>query len=935
MANLQTTIELIFQGIDNASEVSNSVGKSLKGLNDTVDSITSPLADFAGSVAVVQGALVALTGVIGTLAYKESVEFQKGLLDLQKQMNDGEGDAKSYASALEALAVRYGTNANELVKSAADFKAGGYDIQTSIQLVKQSLDLMIAGDVSAAQATDIMKRSLAGFQIAAPDASKEAAHLAEVLNRVADVANSDFDQIALAFADLAPIAKLTGLNFEEVASVLSVVIDRTGSGSEAANSLKSVFLSLISPSKEAAEVMETLGVKFDAAGKPMGSVKEIIAGLVPVFGKMTDEQKLQTAAVLAGKEQASAFVSVLGDWKTGLERTQIALANTGSTIEKEVTTRLGSADAAINSSNEAFRQLLRVLGDEIQINTTGVIRGLGELAIAFKGVIEAGKLDPLFNLLRPQLAAVEELFRTTAKNLPAAFEGLKFDSLVNALNTLGEKAKGALEALLGPIDLSTVDGLRESLQRVIDLLAGLTNVTAGELGGLAPFLAGIREMAMAFKDATPEAQGLIGNLLGLSVGFQGISGMVGDAALVFLAFGDKLKALPALLAAFGAELGAIQTLAASGSIAAGLGAAGIAGAVGVLAFELTRLSGMDNVLNDVLAPDAVFGKGATLGTIIADLAENLGLLGGAAEKPQPPISELSKELDRNIEASQKSRTEINAWMDAQEAAAKVPADTTKEIEKLTASYAAAGYQYDATTGQIRAMASEEFQRKVQLSDLRETFLAAQRDQTGYVGSVKDGVVTYTQWGNALSGAKKKTEDLGDTLKNKTAKDILEATKVANDFQAKMEQIASNERIKNIEAVVSIKTEALKADAERVKATFESIDNTVSSTGDLLGSLFGAFNTATSNWDKAKIEDQIALENKRRQDALELQKKLAEAEIERIQAQTESLNRGDALIKIEGSGLKPELEAFMWKILSLIRVRANAEFSQYLLGVASP
>ncbi len=64
MANLQTTIELIFQGIDNASEVSNSVGKSLKGLNDTVDSITSPLADFAGSVAVVQGALVALTGVI-------------------------------------------------------------------------------------------------------------------------------------------------------------------------------------------------------------------------------------------------------------------------------------------------------------------------------------------------------------------------------------------------------------------------------------------------------------------------------------------------------------------------------------------------------------------------------------------------------------------------------------------------------------------------------------------------------------------------------------------------------------------------------------------------------------------------------------------------------------------------------------------------------
>jgi uncharacterized lipoprotein YddW (UPF0748 family) len=196
-------------------------------------------------------------------------------------------------------------------------------------------------------------------------------------------------------------------------------------------------------------------------------------------------------------------------------------------------------------------------------------------------------------------------------------------------------------------------------------------------------------------------------------------------------------------------------------------------------------------------------------------------------------------------------------------------------------------------------------------------------------------VTYRNLEQQFGKTKDAAAKMGETLVTKTAKDILEATKVANDFQVKMEQIASNERIKNIEAVVSIKTEALKADAERVKATFASIDNTVSSTGELLGSLFGAFNAATSNWDKAKIEDQIALENKRRQDALELQKKLAEAEIERINAQTASLNRGDALIKIEGSSLKPELEAFMWKILSLIRVRANAEFSQYLLGVASP
>lgn len=74
-----------------------------------------------------------------------------------------------------------------------------------------------------------------------------------------------------------------------------------------------------------------------------------------------------------------------------------------------------------------------------------------------------------------------------------------------------------------------------------------------------------------------------------------------------------------------------------------------------------------------------------------------------------------------------------------------------------------------------------------------------------------------------------------------------------------------------------------------------LDTTISSTGDLLGGLFDNFTQADSLRDKFAIEDQIDLENKRRQESLDLQKKLAEAEIERVQAQAEALQRGDALI----------------------------------------
>jgi len=59
------------------------------------------------------------------------------------------------------------------------------------------------------------------------------------------------------------------------------------------------------------------------------------------------------------------------------------------------------------------------------------------------------------------------------------------------------------------------------------------------------------------------------------------------------------------------------------TLAGSLGQLGLAAAVGVLAFELTRLSGLDELLNDVLAPDSIFGEGATLGTVFADIVENI------------------------------------------------------------------------------------------------------------------------------------------------------------------------------------------------------------------------------------------------------------------------------------------------------------------------
>ena len=119
---------------------------------------------------------------------------------------------------------------------------------------------------------------------------------------------------------------------------------------------------------------------------------------------------------------------------------------------------------------------------------------------------------------------IRDRFKTVAKNLPAAFEGVKFDGLLDSLGALKESARVALEALFGPVDLNTVEGLRAALQKVVDLVEGLVRVTAGELGGFTPFLNGIGALAKSFNDAESGTQGFIGTLLGLGVGINTAAG---------------------------------------------------------------------------------------------------------------------------------------------------------------------------------------------------------------------------------------------------------------------------------------------------------------------------------------------------------------------------------------------------------------------------
>jgi tape measure domain-containing protein len=240
-----------------------------------------------------------------------------------------------------------------------------------------------------------------------------------------------------------------------------------------------------------------------------------------------------------------------------------------------------------------------------------------------------------------------------------------------------------------------------------------------------------------------------------------------------------------------------------------------------------------------------------------------------------------------------------------------------------------------------------------LAGLKKTLasLKTEGDVQALIGDLSqrfsEGGISANQYAEQIKLTAKRLLELGDGFKinSKDAKAqedqirkneaaAQKAEEATRKYQLELEKLASNERIKNLELKINLNIAQLQADTERIKATFTSIDNTVKSTGDLLGDLFGLF----KNYDQLSfaairvIEQQIELENKRRQEALNLQKRLTDAQIEQMKARTRALDRSDALIKVDGAGLQPHLEAFMWEILKTIQVKVNQDGLEMLLGI---
>jgi TP901 family phage tail tape measure protein len=921
VADLQSIIKIIFSGDDQLSGTVRGASQSIADFSGSVTALASPFADIANKILLLDTAITAVAAVIAGKAIQASNDFGASINVLTRFMDESDGSVASYQAQFESLAVTYGAKVTDIVASTADWKAANYDIKTSLELTKVAMDFSIAGQTSAAQATTELKSILAGMAVTQDVATASATRMGDVIAYIGAQSSVGFKEVAEGMAIIAPAVNTSGASFEHMSALMSVLADSLQSGTMAGDAFKTMMSQLAQPSKIAREGLEQFGVTFDKFGITQQSFSGVLDLIAAKWDGLTSSQKNNTAQMIFSGAEAPRFMALMDNWGNVTQRTADAVVKANDYMAKNVAKSLEDTSAAFKSFSSALNILFIDLGQSIDPGVAAVVRSMTGIETAINSVFKQqnSPFAPFVAAANDALKGLSSVFDSIAGNLDSALELVDFSGLLGSLKSLFGELGTLFGSFFGEIDLTTIDGLAVALQKLTDAGTFLVRSTEGIAKAFEPFFAAAGRAVENFTQLDKASQLDFGEFIGSAKALVDAGVGVGLALIAIGKAGVDMGS--ALDAVFGGVKVAVNTLQV-GFDAAVLGFLKIK--------EAALQAGI--FINEF----ANFGETPQSKEWRASLADLKTVIGAVNENLQKNKSELEGGYNQAVGNADAKTAALNARLADSEAALRKVGDSGKEgAAGVNETVASLQKLIDIKLPKIEiapslpsadiAEAAGQLTRVGEAAQTLVPRLVTVRDENGKV------INSYTEMTNVIPGVTGTLSVLGSGI-DKTAQKTDEATKKSETYQLKLLEISSNERIKNIESFVKLNIADLEANAKIVEATFKSIDTTINSTGTLLGSLFGDL-TGADFHARATIERQIDLENQRRQEALDIQKNLAEAEIQRINAQTDALNRGDALIRIDGTGLKPELEAFMWKILEAIQVRANAKFQDYLLGLA--
>lgn len=533
---------------DTAKESADGAKKSWEESNQsTVASTESAISKMAG----LMKKSAAVIGVASVAAAKKTIDvgksFEAGMSEVQAISGASGKDLEKLSAKAKQMGATTKFSATESATALKYMAMAGWKTNQMVSGLSGVMNLAAASGEDLGTVSDIVTDSMTAFGLKA----KDSGHFADVLAKASSSSNTNVAMMGETFKYVAPLAGSMKYSIEDTATAVGLMANAGIKGSQAGTELRSILTRLVKPPKDAAAALSALGISTTKADGSMKPMKQTMAELREKFSGLTDSQKSQYAAAIAGQEAMSGLLAIVNASDSDFNKLQKAIDNSSGAAKKQADVMnnnlqgalydLGSAAEAVGigiyediktpltKAVGVGTKQLRILSSKLKnggikeivpkeaINT---VENLGKVAmVAGKGGVKVlaasakllgdnmGVAIPLATSFMGAWAGVK-VFNTASKGVTAlttAFSALKTMEQANAITLVAQQ--GGLTAL------QTVVGIFTGKISLATAATGAFNAACTALGGpvglgvvaVGALVAGVAAYTLTQKKAVTEA----------------------------------------------------------------------------------------------------------------------------------------------------------------------------------------------------------------------------------------------------------------------------------------------------------------------------------------------------------------------------------------------------------------------------------------------
>lgn len=347
-----TSIDQYGKEVKEAGEASDKFGKQSTG---AVEALAQAIVA-AGIAEKVKDVAAALYGCVDTFA-----AFQAQMSAVQAVSGASGAELEALAEKAKEMGASTSFTAEEAGKALEYMAMAGWKTEDMLDGLEGVMHLAAASGEDLGATSDIVTDALTAFGLSARDSG----HFADVLASASSNANTNVGIMGETFQYAAPVAGALGYSIEDVALAVGLMANAGIKGSQAGTVLRTTLTNLSKPSKDVAKYMDRLGVSLTDSRGSVRSLSELMGDLRKRFQDLTEAEKAEYAAGIAGKEAMSGLLAIVNAGEEDYRKLADAINGCSGAAERMSQTRLDNYAGQITLLNSAVDGFKAAVGESL------------------------------------------------------------------------------------------------------------------------------------------------------------------------------------------------------------------------------------------------------------------------------------------------------------------------------------------------------------------------------------------------------------------------------------------------------------------------------------------------------------------------------------------------------------------------------------------